>query len=307
MRSVLLKVDDAVMNNRIFNLHKPLYCLRERLNDYDISFHTADLGSQEACDKIIIFDLNNYNLEYVKECIARGWQEKLILMLWEGPVVIPQNWEFENLKHFSKLLTWNDELVDNRQYFKFYYPQTELPYYGIELPYAEKKLCTMIVSNKMYPQPQELYSERIKAIRYFGEMIPEQFDLYGYGWDYSVNCYRGTVKSKEHAYARYKYAVCYENTTGLKGYITEKIFDCFRGGCVPIYLGADNVSNYIPPETFIDRRDFGSYDDLLQYLITMDEQRYQRYITNIAAYAHSEKFELFGIDNFVNIMLSHLI
>jgi len=306
MRSVLLKVDDIVMNDKIFSLHKPLYYLRESLKEQGISFHTADLGNEEKCEKIIVFDLNNPNLLYIRECIARGWQEKIILMLWEGPVVIAQNWELENLRCFTKLLTWDDDLVDNRKYFKFYYPQTEIPYYGIELPFIDKKLCTMIVSNKMYPHPQELYSERIQAIRYFEEMIPEQFDLYGYGWDYSIKSYRGTVKSKEHAYARYKYAICYENTTGLQGYITEKIFDCFRGGCVPVYLGADNVSHYIPPDTFIDRRNFGSYDELLDFLLSIDERRYKQYIESIAAYAHSDKFRLFGINNFVNIMLSHL-
>lgn len=41
---------------------------------------------------------------------------------------------------------------------------------------------------------------------------------------------------------------------GEKGYITEKIFDCFFPGVIPIYWGAENVTDYIPQDTFIDRR-----------------------------------------------------
>ena len=307
MRSVLLKVDESVMNNKIFELHKPLFCLREALKERGITINTADLGNEEECEKIVVWDLNGPNLLYVRECIAKGWQEKLILMLWEGPVVLNDNWDLENHNYFAKIFTWDNDFVDNQNYLKFYWPQNELPYYGIELPYDEKKLCTMIVSNKMSHHPKEIYSERIKAIRFFEEIMPEQFDLYGLGWDYSVKSYRGKVKSKEPVYARYKFAICYENTTRVNGYITEKIFDCFRGGCVPIYLGADNVSDLIPPDTFIDRRDFGSYEELLDFLLSIDEQSYKQYIASIAAYAHSDKFKLFGIDNFVNIMLPHLI
>jgi len=307
MRSVLLKVDESVMNNKIFELHKPLFCLREALKEHGINFTTADLGHEQDSEKIIVWDLNGPNLLYVKECIARGWQQKLILLLWEVPVVLNDNWDLENHKYFAKIFTWDDDFIDNKKYLKIYCPQTELPYYGFELPYAEKKFCTMIVSNKMYHHPQELYSERIKAISFFEEKMPEQFDLYGFGWNHSVRSYRGTVLSKEQVYARYKFAICYENITKVKGCITEKIFDCFRGGCVPIYFGADNVCDSIPADTFIDRRNFGSYEELLAFLLSIDEQRYMQYIASIAAYAHSNKFKLFGIDNFVNILLPHLI
>jgi len=307
MRSILLKLEDIYMNNRIFGPNNPYFCLREALKEHGISYNTADLGNEEECEKIIVYNLNSPNILYVKDCAAKGWQNKLILVLGEPPVVIKENGDIENHKYFTKIFTWDDDLVDNQKYFKYFVTQVELPYYGIELPFSEKKLCTMIVSNKMYHHPKELYSERVKAIRYFEEKVPEQFDLYGYNWDYSVKSYRGTVIGKERTFAGYKYAICYENMTGIKGLISEKIFDCFRGGCVPIYLGADNITDYIPPDTFIDKRDFGNYEDLLDYLLSIDEHRYNQYLESIAAYAHSDKFKLFGIENYVNIMLPHLI
>lgn len=29
-------------------------------------------------------------------------------------------------------------------------------------------------------------------------------------------------------------------------YITEKLWDCMRGGSIPIYFGANNAKNYFP-------------------------------------------------------------
>ncbi len=307
MGSILMKTDDAFMNNRIFGPGNPYDCLREALQKYGHSLNTSDRGDESTCDKILVFDLNQRNINYTLDCIDKGRQKKLLLMLWEGPVVINDNWNLELHKYFDTILTWNDDFVDNRKYFKLYYPQTDPPYYGIELPFEQKKLITMIVANKMYPHPQQLYSERRRAISFFEENVPEAFDLYGYGWDYSVKSYRGTVSSKEEVFARYKFAVCYENTRHIRGYVTEKIFDCMRGGCVPVYWGADNITDYIPANTFIDRRNFSDYQELLNFLLSMDKDTYYQYIYNIAAYARSEQFKIISSQNFVQIMLPHLV
>ena len=141
----------------------------------------------------------------------------------------------------------------------------------------------MIAGNKSLKSALELYSERIKAIRWFGKNHPKDFDLYGFGWDDypSSNSlfvklfnkmrkkimppfpsYKGTVKRKNDVLLKYKFSICYENARDISGYITEKIFDCFFSACVPIYLGADNVTEYIPSECFIDKRKFNTYSGL---------------------------------------------
>ena len=45
----------------------------------------------------------------------------------------------------------------------------------------------------------------------------------------------------------------------LERWITEKIFDCFYAGTIPVYLGAPDVARWLPPECFIDMRRFGGY------------------------------------------------
>lgn len=76
----------------------------------------------------------------------------------------------------------------------------------------------------------------------------------------------GTVESKAITLAKYKFCICYENMRDVKGYITEKIFDCFMAGCVPIYWGASNITDYIPADCFIDRRTFTSMEELYVFM-----------------------------------------
>ena len=68
--------------------------------------------------------------------------------------------------------------------------------------------------------------------------------------------YRGSVLVKKDVIRRYRFCICYENAHGLPGYITEKIFDCLVAGVVPVYLGWDGIRDYVPEDTFIDKKPF---------------------------------------------------
>jgi hypothetical protein len=118
--------------------------------------------------------------------------------------------------------------------------------------------------------------------------------------------YRGTVKHKWDILPKYKFALCYENVSDQPGYITEKIFDCMRADCVPIYWGAPNVTDYVDPAAFIDRRKFSSNQELEAYLCGITERDYQRFREAIADYLISEKFKAFlppaFVENIVHVL-----
>ena len=60
-------------------------------------------------------------------------------------------------------------------------------------------------------------------------------------------------------------------------YVTEKVWEALRGGCLPIYFGAPNVNDYLPhPSSIIHYRDFGSPKALVAELkrLMADEARY---------------------------------
>jgi alpha(1,3/1,4) fucosyltransferase len=167
----------------------------------------------------------------------------------------------------------------------------------------------------------ELYSERIRALATLQGL--GTVDLYGYGWDISLYqilrnmpynqrfpymywknrkalraIYKGAVKSKYETLSRYRFALCFENMAML-GYITEKIFDCFFVGTIPIYLGAPDVENYIPKSCFIDMRDFDNYAELHSYLSNLSDEDISSFRMAAREYLSSAEYQPFTKEKFV--------
>ena len=198
-----------------------------------------------------------------------------------------------------------------------------------KISFASKRFSTMICSNKKIIHKKELYSERIKCINYFEKNNLNDFDLYGYGWDkYSfpsnhlilnklnrlnkiINIFKsnrkswkGEIISKKDVLPYYKYNFAYENAFNISGYILEKILDSFIYECVPIYLGAKNIQDHIPRNTFIDKRDFDSYETLYKYLKNLSEEDHRNYINNINKFLNSKEFYPFSVENYVSTIFS---
>ena len=60
----------------------------------------------------------------------------------------------------------------------------------------------------------------------------------------------------------------------MKGYITEKIFDCFYAGTVPIYYGAPDISDFIDPNSYIDYKNFSGLTQLKRYVDSLSNNQY---------------------------------
>ena len=91
----------------------------------------------------------------------------------------------------------------------------------------------------------------------------------------------------------YRFSVCYENVRDEPGYVTEKIFDSLRCGCVPIYWGASNIYDYVDAGAFIDRRRFKNDLELDSYLSNITEREYEDFQNAIRAYLLSPRFTRF--------------
>jgi hypothetical protein len=107
--------------------------------------------------------------------------------------------------------------------------------------------------------------------------------------------------------SRARFSYCYENVCDLSNYITEKIFDAFLSGSVPIYWGADNVTEHIPEECFIDRRNFPDMEGLHNYLISIDPKQYLRYQEAIEKYLLSQEVRKFSSEAFVSAIVTGII
>ena len=221
---------------------------------------------------------------------------KSYLLIFESELVRPDNWDTDQHQYFNKIFTWKDDIVDNTKYFKFNFSQ-EIPKSVVKDISKKEKLCTLIAGNKKVTHLLELYTKRVESIRWFEANHPNDFDFYGIGWDeYKIKnryinflfkksklsklvkpnfrSYKGKVDSKKDVLEKYKFAICYENARDISGYITEKIFDCFFAGCVPIYWGADNIIEHIPKECFIDKREFDTYE---KYMKNMSDELFGLY------------------------------
>lgn len=67
----------------------------------------------------------------------------------------------------------------------------------------------------------------------------------------------------------YKFAIAFESTV-YPGYVTEKICDIYKSNCIPIYWGHPNVIKDFNPTTFINANDFLNFDELIKYIIKVD-------------------------------------
>ena len=85
-----------------------------------------------------------------------------------------------------------------------------------------------------------------------------------------MSIYKGACVSKYEVLSNYRFSLCFENME-MSGYVTEKIFDCFYTGTIPIYLGAKDITSLIPAGAFIDMRKFNSWDEILDFTMAMSD------------------------------------
>lgn len=285
--------------------------LKKYLKRKNIEIITYDVSTKQSPFKYVYFDMP-YPWNFKAWRVIVRNRKKNILICNESALIIPFNyWKILHL-FFAKVYTWYEPLIDKKKYRKILHPKSS---FGIDKKpknFKDKNFLILINANKLPFFPfkflssfgRELYSERIKAIEYFEKAIPDKFFLYGKGWNkpkkYNLtekifgfkkySTYKGEIDDKLELLSNFKYTICFENLTEVNDYITEKISDCFKAKCVPIYWGASNIKKYIPKNCFIDYRDFENYEELLKYLNSISEDIYNEYIENIQKLLKDQKF-----------------
>jgi alpha(1,3/1,4) fucosyltransferase len=355
----------AYNSNRMFqestselgdDLAYPGVYMARRLRELGHQVNTLDMGSLTSFDAAIFYDHPTFLNQYYRQlCKVTG--KKLYLFLLENPANRPDNYWRRNHRPFEKVFTWDSRLVNREEHEgregqtrvaeknhsrpSRFVPEYVKMWLPIRIPEsftinrAEKtKYCVTIFSQKYSGHSAELYSERMRAVRWFEREHPSEFDLFGLNWDrfyfsgklsrlnlflqkfYSTfpgaprvhrfPSYRGPVKRKNTVMREYKFAIAYENAA-FPGYVSEKIFDAFFAGCVPIYIGAPDVTDDIPPETFIDKRNFPDYPSLYRYLKGMSAKEYNERLDAIENFVRGERIKLFGPENFTHLILKHIV
>lgn len=312
IKIALIPWDEKIKNNSIFLEKYEGYIdshilLKKSFENKGMELNTIDMYNNLTEVNCFLFFTISY--KWLNRIISMGLQDRTVYCSGEPAVVKPENSKEgydKLLRIFAFILTWNDDLVDNLRIFKRNIPYHFKKSYG-NIPYENRKLLTNISGNKSSKEPFELYSEREKIIYFFEKYFPEEFDLYGTGWDINKHSsYKGVAENKIETYHKYKFALSLENTYNVKGYITEKIFDCFISGLVPIYKGASNIEEVIPKECYISYDDFNSLEQMESFLKNMSEKEYNNYLTAIDKLLSSDIQKSFSSDMFCENICSVL-
>jgi len=319
---------------------EPMRFMRGLGRQYGVALHTSDVNERNRVNPD--FSLYVESINFVP-CAAK----KNYLILYETPLTVPRNSDYSYLNQFDSIFTWNKELLQSGLHDGFGKHITSDRFVQIQYPNPIPKECgdnfqslaffqrpdliCLIGSNRHanLADTRELYSERVKVIKWFEAHALNDFKLYGNGWKvpqkrfgsagkmrYRLEkilpwilgkpvfpSYQGSAKTKYEVLSKTKFCVCFENARDIDGYITEKIFDCFFAGCVPIYWGDANIGLSIPSNCFIDFRQFSSYEDLYQYVKALTSKQFSDYQQAAKNFLLSDQFAPFTSQNFANIVI----
>lgn len=294
--------------------------LKEKLEKEGHSFSTYDINTIKDSDYIISFD-NTYfqNVRHFWNIWRAGKLGYTLHIDYEPPSAMIRIHSDRGLRVLSRLftvMTYNDNVVNGKSIIKGVvgdYHERERPY---KKDFNKRKLLCMVANNRnrkdripIKKWPSELYTEREETARFFSKKHSKDFDLYGDYWHDDIKT-KGVVdrNKKLEVLSKYKFVVSYDSITRQNGYISEKIFDIFAAKCVPIYWGADNVTDYIPKKCFIDRRDFSSNEEVFEYLKTMTKKEYENRIAAIEEYLKSKQYnDVFSSESIANNIIANFI
>lgn len=301
----------------------PYALLRDKLYVSGIRLDTADESQEEA----LAFELH--------QDVQHGTRSAInYLLMFETEFVKIENGDAVERSRYKKIFTWNDDLIDGDRFIKINFPNP-IHIHPVDGFSSRDRFCCLISGNRTLDVQDDriLYPERVRAIRWFEAHAPHDFDLYGVDWDMPVvhgglagklerrfwrmldrfmtlrpfPSYRGRLAQKRDVLTRTRFAICYENVRDLPGYITEKIFDCFFSGCVPVYWGADNITTHIPADCFVDRRRFRDTEEVYHFLKAMTEQEFIGYQQRIAAFLQSDAAYPFGSEFFAETIVTTIV
>ena len=311
-------------NNGRFFLPWPQ--LRDRFAREGIALHTRDVNA--SGQHPVAFELHLNAQRQVHHPLSYAY-------LYEDPIVRPLNADSAAIARYRRVFTSQETLVDGDRIQRLDYPN-DLTLRDVPGWSGRDLFCVLIASNKalLHPHPNNLHHQRVRAIRHFEAHAPDRFALYGHGWDIPAvqpgalgrltkrlhewrrrflggpppfPSYRGKVGEKSEVLDRARFAICYENSQGSPGYITEKIFDCLTSGCVPVYLGTTHAVPPVPAGCYIDGD--GPLRDpmrLMKVLDAVTPERFAQYQQAMRDFLQSPAAERFSNTHWCNTLVQRI-
>jgi len=307
---------------------------RRWLEERGIELHTWDMvdPSDPDVEYVLLFDWCRYHDKKFGKALRKIPFNKRVLVMIEPATM---NMELHYLpfyrRLFSKIFTYHQRLLDRHpEYIPINNPMfgadSDAPAYlsrpDFQLPYSERKLLVTVASHRWSFNPLANFRSREKVFAYFDRHFPNDFDLWGRYWGQPLNIFerifhprqfqtcRGelplNVEAKLALYSRYRFCLCFENETNDPGFITDRITDPFCSRCVPVYWGPLSITDHVPPECFINYRDFKGPQELALFLKNMPRERYEAYVEAMEKFVKSERMHFFTTNYMFETIYNYL-
>lgn len=321
---------------------EPMRTLQKFAESKNVELHTDDVISHLGLTPD--FALYVESVPFIK-----GYASKNYLIRYETSLTVPLNNNVDYLKNFDGIFTWDLDLlegkglnadfraIERQRLVEIRTPNPLPEEFDRGVPeYIERSIfCCLIGSNRHanIDDKRELYSERVRAIKWFERHAPSDFQLFGNGWKVPqkrhgfwgkvkyrsekimpflmgkpvFSSYRGPIEIKQSVLRNSKFCICFENARDIRGYLTEKIFDCLFAGCVPIYWGEPNIEEWLPKECFIDFRKFSSYDALYHFLNKISPKSFKSYQAAGRNFINSQDFIVHSSQSFASRLINRVL
>ena len=155
--------------------------------------------------------------------------------------------------------------------------------------FSKKKFCAIVAGN-----PETL------RMNLYG-FLKNYIDIDGYGYAFS----NPILESKHDFLEQYRFVICPENSY-YPGYVTEKLFDAWYAGTVPIYAGGIDNDKLINNRAFLNYNQIGDCFELYKIIRTLNED-YQLYKNIFVEPLLRQPPALKNIINFVKNAISEIL
>lgn len=238
--------------------------------------------------------------------------QKRILIISEPKVVLPGNYTQKNLRKFG-LVIFKKELgmeglFTFPQYFRHdvvFEPRenrservvlinsNKLSFINGNNYRLRKKCAQKISSIDLYGfdwditiKKKTLLALSVLKLTAMHQQIPNL--LYAFSWYSRFSGYKGKIESKVELMMKYTYSLIIENDNT---YVSEKIFDSFFSGTIPIYVGLDLDKTLIPKNLVVEaERNVRSIKEAIK---TANAIKYEDWLSNVKNWLQSPEVKNF--------------
>jgi len=186
-----------------------------------------------------------------------------ILAIFETPSRRPDLWE--STRWFDVCISFNKK---PGKYCHCKHVENPYPYNFSEneciyKDWNSRNSMVWVASNNWFQGFDSLSQRRLRDFDIFAKKLSGKISIFGKGWDIKPDFlfgplpifgilqnkknkiiydniskyFSGLIENKNKEISGYKFCFSYENTDNFPGYVTEKVFDAWMSGSIPIYRG----------------------------------------------------------------------